>query len=116
MKQIYINKTKITKKLLESLMKNHNTLFNIFVKLHDNYTQEHIEYLKKTFNIDEITSNVFSLTVPVMTISKLSSLEFVEGVGMMGYPAITDSAAIEDQKGPKLLPAAKEAPEGIQAD
>ena len=116
MRQIYINKTKITRKLLESIMKNQNTLFNIFVKLHPYCTSDQKEYLKKTFNIDEIISNPFTLTVPLMTISKLSSLEFVEGVGMMGFPPITDSPAIEPDKGPKLLEAHKEAQDGVQAD
>lgn len=112
--RITIDKNKITRKLLNSIMQKQDSLFNIFVKISlDQSTPEKLEELKQSFNLCEIPTGTFTMTAPLITISRLLALDFVEGVGMLGTPEIASVEGFDKPKGPKLLPAAKTVPEGV---
>lgn len=112
MRQILIDKNKVSKKLLSAIMQNQSALYNIFVKIYPQSTAGQIEHIKKTFNLSDIEGNHFTMTAPLVTISKLLGLDIVEGVGMVGIPSKIDSKAVEPEVWPKLLPAHKEATTG----
>jgi len=116
MRQILIDKNKVTKKLLNAIMQNQKDIYDVFVKLSLHTTAPQIEHLKQSFKINDIDGYHFSITVTLSTISRLLSFDCVQSVGMLGLAPITDSKAVEPDVWPKLLPAPKEAPEASQAD
>jgi hypothetical protein len=82
---INILRHKLTNNLLNQLTNDVNGLFKIFVKLTNNPTDNQREILNK-LGIDIEKTNVFSMVATISMISKLSKLDFVENIGIIGRP------------------------------
>jgi len=72
-------------------MRQQNGLYEVFVKLGSNPDADQQEILRQLGINNVSDTDVYSAIVSISTISKLSSLEFVESVGMLGRPEIVES-------------------------